>query len=246
MFIIPDLSIIIPAYNEEEYICRTLDFLVIFLDSHSYRYELIIVDDGSTDQTANAVSNWKHLTAANLRLFVNERNMGKGFAVQRGVFESIGHFVIFLDSDLPYELQAIEEFLNALQNCGYDLAIGSRVMPGSLIRGVPVSRLLAGKVFSWMISMLVLRGIPDTQCGFKAFTNHAANEIFRRVRIPGFGFDVELLYVANKLGFVIQHVPVRMMPLQKKNSRVNLFRDPIRMFIDLFTIRWNDFKRKYD
>jgi dolichyl-phosphate beta-glucosyltransferase len=171
--------------------------------------------------------------------------LGKGLAVKRGVLESTGRIVIYADSDLPYGLDAIDLFTEALRH-GYDLAVGSRVEPDSYISGVPLGRRAMGRVFSWMIQALVMRGIPDTQCGFKALTRQAAAETFRRLTIPGFGFDVELLFVARKLGYRIRRVPVRMTNSASRRSSLSVFRDPWRMFRDLFAIRLNDSNGTYD
>lgn len=239
----PDLSIIVPAYNEEVLIVSTLDGLQSYLAARPERYEILVVDDGSSDKTVALAQDWQKRIGADLRVLVNEKNMGKGFSIQRGVFESHGQYIVFIDADLPYELDAIDGFLKALQN-GYDLAIGSRILPGSAVKGVPIPRYLAGQVFSWMVQAVLFRGLPDTQCGFKSFRSDAAREIFRRLTISGFGFDVEMLYVARKLKFSIQPVAVRMIH-HRLGSRVRLVGHSIEMFSDLFTIRRNDWQGKY-
>jgi dolichyl-phosphate beta-glucosyltransferase len=207
-------------------------------------FEIIVVDDGSHDDTVQSVRVW-HQSHPDviLHLLVNETNMGKGFSIRRGVLQSAGKYVIFIDADLPYELYAIDEFLKALRQ-GYDLAIGSRVLPGSQVKGVPALRYAAGQIFSWMVQGVLSTGIPDTQCGFKSFTSVAAREIFRRLTISGFGFDVEMLFIARKLGFSIQPIAVHMIE-HRHRSRVRLFVDSIRMFSNLFTVRLNDWQGKY-
>jgi dolichyl-phosphate beta-glucosyltransferase len=240
----PDLSIIIPAYNEEALIASTLDGLQTYLSARPEQYEIIIVDDGSQDKTVASIQAWKILNGTDLHLLVNQKNMGKGFSIRRGVLESRGRYLIFIDADLPYELYAIDDFLKALRS-GCDLAIGSRVLPGSEVRGVPALRYAAGQVFSWMVQAVLFRGLPDTQCGFKSFTSTAANEIFRRLTIGGFGFDVELLFVARKLKFAIQPVAVRMIE-HRHRSRVRLFNDSLKMFANLFMVRWMDWQGKYE
>ena len=239
----PDLSIIIPAYNEEALIASTLDCLNTYLSARPERYEIIVVDDGSQDRTIESVQRWHKNKDAVLHLLRNEHNTGKGFSIQRGVMESHGAYVIFIDADLPYELYAIDDFLKALQN-GCDLAVGSRVLPGSQVKGVPLTRYLAGQIFSWMVQAVLFRGLPDTQCGFKSFTSVAAKEIFRRVTIGGFGFDVEMLFIARKLKLKIQPVAVRMIE-HRQRSRVRLVIDSIKMFTNLFMVRLNDFQGKY-
>jgi len=240
----PELSIIIPAYNEEALIVSTLDGLKTYLSARSEGYEIIVVDDGSQDKTAMCIEDWKKLNDVNLHLLINEQNIGKGFSIQRGVMESRGRYIIFIDADLPYELDAIEHFLNALRN-GYDLAIGSRVLPGSQVKGVPIVRYASGQIFSWMVQVVLFSGLPDTQCGFKSFKSPAAKEIFRRLTIDGFGFDVEMLFVARKLKLAIQPVPVRMID-HRHRSRVRLVVDSFKMFANLFMVRWNDLQGKYN
>jgi dolichyl-phosphate beta-glucosyltransferase len=240
----PDLSIIIPAYNEEALIAGTLDSLQTYLSARPEQFEIIVVDDGSQDKTVESIQDWKNRDDTDLRLLVNQKNMGKGFSIRRGVLESRGRYVIFIDADLPYELYAIDDFLEALRS-GCDLAIGSRVLPGSEVRGVPALRYAAGQVFSWMVQAVLFRGLPDTQCGFKSFKSAAAKEIFRRLTIGGFGFDVELLFVARKLKFAIQPVAVHMIE-HRHRSRVRLFIDSLKMFSNLFMVRWMDWQGKYD
>lgn len=240
----PDLSIIIPAYNEEALIASTLDGLQTYLSARPEQFEIIVVDDGSQDKTVASIQDWKNRSGTDLRLLVNQQNMGKGFSIRRGVLESRGRYVIFIDADLPYELYAINDFLKALRN-GCDLAIGSRVLPGSEVKGVPAIRYAAGQVFSWMVQAVLFKGLPDTQCGFKSFTSVAAKEIFRRLTIGGFGFDVEMLFVARKLKFAIEPIAVHMIE-HRHRSRVRLFIDSLKMFSNLFMVRWMDWQGKYD
>jgi len=166
---LPELSIIIPAYNEEALITTTLDGLKTYLSTHAETYEIIVVDDGSEDKTARCIQDWMQIHQVDLHLFVNEQNMGKGFSIQRGVRESRGNFIIFIDADLPYELYAIDSFLKALRN-GYDLAIGSRVLPGSKVKGVPVIRYVSGQIFSWMVQAVLFSGLPDTSADSKVLS----------------------------------------------------------------------------
>ena len=239
----PDLSVLIPAYNEEALIVNTLDCLKAYLSARSEKYEIIVVDDGSQDKTAAHIQDWQRSNDADLYLLVNGKNMGKGFSIQRGVMESRGNYVIFIDADLPYELYAIDDFLEALRS-GYDLAVGSRVLPGSQVRGVPIVRYAAGQIFSWMVQAVLFRGLPDTQCGFKSFTSKAAREIFQRTTIGGFGFDVEMLFIARKLKFAVQPIPVHMIE-HRHRSRVRLMIDSLKMFANLFMVRLNDLQGKY-
>jgi glycosyltransferase involved in cell wall biosynthesis len=240
----PELSIIIPAYNEESLIGSTLNCLQSYLSARQERYEIIVVDDGSQDRTVRVVEDWRKKDHPEVHLLVNPENMGKGFSIRRGVQESRGQMIIFTDADLPYELNAIDGFLKALQD-GCDLAIGSRVLPGSEVKGVPMLRYIAGQVFSWMVQAVLFQGLPDTQCGFKSFRAEAAQEIFRRVTIGGFGFDVEMLFIARKRRYAIQAVPVHMIE-HRQRSRVRLLKDSFKMFANLFMVRWNDLQGKYE
>jgi dolichyl-phosphate beta-glucosyltransferase len=240
----PDLSIIIPAYNEEALIVSTLEGLQTHLSTRPEQYEIIVVDDGSQDKTVELIRQWQECNQVELRLLVNSRNMGKGFSIRRGVLESRGQFIIFIDADLPYELQAIDKFLQALRN-GCDLAVGSRVLPGSQVKGVPVLRYISGQIFSWMVQAVLFSGLPDTQCGFKSFRAAAAKDIFRRLTINGFGFDVEMLFVARKRKLAIQPIAVQMID-HRHRSRVRLIVDSFKMFANLFMVRWNDLQGKYN
>ena len=240
----PELSILIPAYNEEALIGSTLDGLKVYLAARPETYEVIVVDDGSQDRTSHCIREWQKTSGVDLQLLINEQNKGKGFSIRRGVMESRGRFIIFVDADLPYELHAIEGFLNALRS-GSDLAVGSRVLPGSQVKGVPVLRYISGQIFSWMVQAVLFQGLPDTQCGFKSFRAGAARDIFRRLTIDGFGFDVEMLFVARKLKLAIQPVPVQMID-HRHRSRVRLIVDSFKMFANLFMVRWNDLQGKYN
>jgi dolichyl-phosphate beta-glucosyltransferase len=240
---LPELSVIIPAYNEEALITSTLDCLNSYLAARPESYEILVVDDGSHDKTVEWIQEWRSKVDAEVRVLSNPQNMGKGFSIRRGVMESGGAYLVFIDADLPYELSAIEEFLHALRN-GSDLAIGSRVLPGSEVRGVPVLRYVAGQIFSWMVQAVLFRGLPDTQCGFKSFTAVAAREVFRRVTIGGFGFDVEMLFIARKLKLRVQPVPVHMIE-HRQRSRVRLLVDSLKMTANLFMVRLNDLQGKY-
>jgi dolichyl-phosphate beta-glucosyltransferase len=238
-----EISVVVPAYNEEALIQSTLDGLRSYLQTRPEPFEIVVVDDGSQDGTVALVNAWQKSNNAIAKLVTNPTNKGKGFSVRRGVQESCGRFIIFMDADLPYELGAIDDFLNALRN-GHDLAVGSRVLPSSSVRGVSAIRYLAGQVFSWLEQAVLGTGLADTQCGFKAFNAKAAREIFRRVTIDGFGFDVEMIYIARKLEYSIHPVAVQMID-RHRASRVRLVEDSVKMFINLFTVRWLDWQGKY-
>lgn len=238
-----ELSLIVPAYNEQELIVASLETLDQFLQVRFVGYEILVVDDGSTDETVDRVRRFSG-TRPNVRLLEQVTNQGKGRAIQRGVLESRGDYIFFMDADLPYDLAAVDVFMTALRS-KYDLAIGSRHMQGSKIRGVPALRYLSGQVFSLLVALLMFPGIRDTQCGLKGFRAEAARQIFKRVRIRKFGFDVEALFIARKRKYAILPIPVQMTGF-RPDSRVRLLLDSSRMFADLFSIRWNDLRGKYD
>lgn len=237
-----ELSLVIPAYNEQDLISSTLDKLGLFLESCCPEFEILVVDDGSLDKTREIVQKYS-MDHPHVRLLAQPANQGKGCAIQRGVFESRGKYIIFTDADLPYDLEAIHSILASLGG-DYDLAIGSRHLDGSEVRDIPVLRYIAGQVFSFLVGILMFPGIHDTQCGFKGFRAEAANEIFKRLTIKKFGFDVEVLYIARKLKYSILLIPVKMTGF-RYDSRIKVLRDSGRMFLDLFSIRWNDWRGKY-
>jgi dolichyl-phosphate beta-glucosyltransferase len=215
-----------------------------YMNTRPEGFEIVVVDDGSRDRTVACVQDWQRRNQVDVQLLVNEANRGKGFSVRHGVMESRGQYILFIDADLPYELHAIDDFLNALHN-GYDLAVGSRVLPGSEVKGVPAVRYIAGQVFSWLERFVLSTGTADTQCGFKGFTAAAAQNIFRRLTIDGFGFDVELFFVARKFKYRIQPVAVQMID-RHRDSRVRLFSDSLEMLLNLFMVRWQDWQGKYN
>jgi dolichyl-phosphate beta-glucosyltransferase len=237
------LSLIVPAYNEQQLIGDSLKILSQYLSTHFQHFEILVVDDGSQDQTAQVVRQFSQDNPC-VRLLAQPSNLGKGRAIQRGVLESQGKYILFMDADLPYDLDALDAFMAALRS-GYDLVIGSRHLKGSEIRDVPPLRYLAGQVFSLLVAVLMFPGIRDTQCGFKGFRAEAARQIFKRVTIRKFGFDVEALYIARKLKYSILPVPVQMTGF-RYDSRIKVLRDSGRMFLDLFAIRLNDRRGKYD
>jgi dolichyl-phosphate beta-glucosyltransferase len=237
-----ELSLVIPAYNEQDLIISTLEELIQFLETRIPKFEILVVDDGSQDKTTEIVQQYS-LGQPRVRLLAQPSNLGKGCAIQRGVLESKGKYIIFVDADLPYNLDAIDSILAALSG-DHDLAIGSRHLEGSEVRDIPLLRYIAGQVFSVLVGILMFPGIHDTQCGMKGFRAEAAREIFKRLTIQKFGFDVEVLYIARKLKYSILPVPVKMTGF-RYDSRINVLRDSGRMFLDLFTIRWNDWRGKY-
>ncbi|HEY59391.1 MAG TPA: glycosyltransferase [Anaerolineae bacterium] len=242
---LPELSVIIPVYNEQELIGLTLESLFSYMAKNYGLCEVVIVDDGSTDSTIEIVKQVDKPPTGKVafRILLNEVNRGKGFSLRRGMLAAKGAVRIFIDADMPFELDAMTNIYHKVST-GCPIVVGARDLPGSTLVSVPFMRFLAGQIFSLLVQLFVFRGVRDTQCGLKGFDKKAATEVFKRTTIDDFGIDVELLFIARKLGFVIERVPVRMTGF-RGDSRVNLLYDSIKMFLELLLIRWNDLRGLY-
>lgn len=231
------LSIVIPAFNEESRLPRTLDRIVAYLSAHRRTAEVLVVDDGSRDGTARVAEGFAKLHPQ-VRLLRNPGNRGKGYSVRHGMLEAAGEWVLFSDADLSAPVEEVEKLFRAIEESGRAVAIGSRALDRSLI-GVhqSVFRENAGRIFN--LAMRAVLGLPhwDTQCGFKLFRRDAARAAFSRVRIEGFGFDAESLFVARKLGFPAIEVPVRWDHVD--GTKVSMTGDSARMLMDLARVRFN-------
>lgn len=235
------LSIVIPAYNEEVRILPTLETIRSYLDQQTYSWEVLVVDDCSRDRTRGLVAGFVEKNKK-FTLLTNDRNLGKGAAVKKGMLKAHGSFRLFFDADLSIPIEEIDRFFAEIKN--YDIVIGSRRVAGAvLIKRQPVVREASGRIFSVLVRLFTLRGFLDTQCGFKMFTAKAAQAIFPKLTIERFGFDVEALFIAKKRGFKIKEAPVRW--VDSPQSQVRLWRDASRMFLDLFRIRLNNWRNLY-
>ena len=235
----PELSIIIPAYNEGKRLDRALSRIRDYFRNRPGppdALEILVVDDGSTDDTAQIARDWARDLPA-VRLVSNAKNRGKGFSVRHGLLEARGHIALFTDADLSAPIEESEKLLASIRE-GYDIAIGSRAADRSLIF-VHQSRLreIAGMIFNAWVR--ILTGLPfrDTQCGFKAFVREPSLVVFRQQRIERFGFDPEILFLARRHGLRMAEVPVRW--AHDPGTKVHLIRDSFLMFADLIYIRWN-------
>jgi dolichyl-phosphate beta-glucosyltransferase len=228
------LSIVIPAYNEESRLPPTLLKIHDFLTARAYDAEIIVVDDGSRDRTTERVSALQpHLPL--LRLQTHRTNTGKDFAVFTGIKLATRRAVLFTDADLSTPIEDVERLWGAYDR-GWQVVIGSRRLPSSEIPvPQPLHRRAMGRVFSGMVSLLCLRGIRDTQCGFKLFGTEAIRRILPLVRTQGFAFDVEILMRARSLGYRIAEVGVRWN--DAADSRIRPFKDSTRMFLQLLRMR---------
>ncbi len=235
------LSIIIPAYNEEKRIPNTLLKLLNHLSTKSYQWEIILVDDGSTDRTSEIAR--EVIKNNNLTVIKNHLNQGKGYSVKRGVLASTGKVLLFSDADFSTPIEELDKMLLWIDE-GYDVVIGSRALPESIIEmRQPWYRQLMGKTFNLLVKSLVLKGFNDTQCGFKCFTRESALQVFTLQRLPGFAFDVEILYIAQKCGFKIKEQPVRW--INSPESKVHILKGPLSMILELLKIRFYDWKGYY-
>ena len=237
----PFLSIIIPAYNEENRLPNSLEQVFRFLEKQSYASEVIVVENGSSDKTLEVSQSFAK-QHKNLRVIHNEQR-GKGGAVLRGIREAHGEYVFICDADLSMPVEEISKFLPPLLT-DYDIAIGSREAPGAVRYNEPYYRHLTGRVFNMLIRLMVLPDLQDTQCGFKCMRAVVARDIFRFQTLTGWAFDVELLYIARHHGYRILEVPIDWH--FNADSKVRVLRDSWRMFVDLLVIRRNAWRGRYD
>lgn len=237
----PEISVIIPAYNERERLPQTLELVSHYLRSLPYASEIIVVDDGSRDGTEQVVIELAK-TIPNLFLVSNDRNHGKGFSVRHGMLEARGRIALFTDADLSAPIEESQKLFAALETA--DVAIGSRALNRRLIE-IHQSRWreLAGILFNLIVRLLTGLPFEDTQCGFKAFAMPESRIIFEQQRIEDFGFDPEILFLARRHGLRIVEVPVRWS--HDPRTKVHVLRDSAKMFLDLLLILWNDLLGRY-
>lgn len=237
----PDLSIIIPSFNEEKRLPSTLERIASYVKSSGRKTEVIVVDDGSTDRTREVADSFRG-RIENLRVVPNGVNRGKGYSVRHGSLEASGEIVLFTDADLSAPIEEADKLLAKMNQ--YDVAIGSRAMNRELIE-VHESRFreFAGIVFNRIVRTLLRLPFVDTQCGFKAFRREKCKIIFEQQTIERFGFDPELLYLARHHGLRTIEVAVRW--AHSPATKINMWRDSLQMFVDVLIIRWNGMRGKY-
>lgn len=231
---VPFLAVVIPAYNEEVRLAHSLERVSAYFQAQTYTWQVTIVSDGSTDQTDDLVR--KHAAAdPRFRLLSYQPNRGKGYAVRKGILESPGQIILFCDADLATPQAETAKLLAAIES-GADVAIGSRPLrESSLDVRQPWYREFLGRAFNLAVRSLAVRGIHDTQCGFKMFTRAAADAIFSRCALDGFSFDLEALMIARDLGLKIEEIPIHW--AHQEGSKVSLMRDGPRMLSDLVKVR---------
>jgi glycosyltransferase involved in cell wall biosynthesis len=241
----PHLSIVIPAYNEENRIGRTIIETFDYLDKQNYSSEVIVVNDGSTDHTVEAVRSFERRTGGRLRLIENPGNRGKGYSVRNGMLKADGAIALFFDADLATPTSEIVKVVGPIAEGRYDVVFGSRALDRSLI-GTHQSffRETVGRAGNLIQFALTGLRFKDTQCGFKAFRREAAQSVFRLQQIDGFGFDPEILFIAKKQRWRLLETPVRWNHIE--GSKLNPITAPIKALMEVSTIRLNDLLGKYD
>lgn len=228
------LSVVIPAYNEEARLPATLGRVLAYLQRQPYTWEVLVVDNGSTDRTSDTVRSVAEGQPM-LRLLREERR-GKGLAVRKGLLAARGEYRFICDADLSMPIEEVDRFLPPVLG-GADIAIGSREAPGAVRYGEPAYRHWIGRVFNWLVRLLAVPGFHDTQCGFKCFRAAVAEDLFSVQRLDGWTFDVEVLFIALRRGYRVVEVGIPW--YFEPGSRVHPLRDSVRMLIDLFRIRRN-------
>lgn len=238
-----EISVVVPAYNEEKRIANSLPVIWEALASRFARFEILVVDDGSSDRTAEKVMDFADAGQSEVRVIRYETNRGKGYAVRTGMLAAQGDIIVFSDADLSTPMDELDKLKSVLDQ-GCDIAFGSRALVDSKIElRQPFYRLLMGKTFNKIVQVLALPGVWDSQCGFKMFKRAAAKELFGSSRIEGFSFDVEILFLARKRGFVCREVGVKW--VNSLESKVNPIIHSLQMLKDLISMRCNYFCNKY-
>ena len=239
--VLPELSIVIPSFNEELRLPVTLAEISAYIRASKRETEVIVVDDGSTDRTADVANSFRG-EIQQLRIVANDTNRGKGYSVRHGMTEARGRIVLFTDADLSAPIDEADKLLAALAD--HDVAIGSRALDRSLISvRQSLFREYAGIVFNFIVRFILRLPFVDTQCGFKAFRRERCRVIFQQQRIERFGFDPELLYLARHHGLSAAEIPVRW--AHSPATKVSMLRDSLQMFADIFIIRWNALSGRY-
>jgi dolichyl-phosphate beta-glucosyltransferase len=238
----PTYSIVLPAYNESARIAATIEKISVFAAQRGWQTETIVVNDGSSDDTADVVRRCA-ATRPGVRLLQNPGNRGKGYSVRHGMLEAQGEVLLFSDADLSSPIAEAEKLFAAIA-AGADIAIGSRWLKTELqLRRQPLHRQIYGRIFNLALRLILGIQFKDTQCGFKAFTRRAAQTLFPLQRIERWGFDPELLYLAKRLQLQVEEVPVAW--AHREGTRINPLRDGMLMFGEMLQIRWNGLRGEY-
>ena len=236
----PFLSVIIPAYNESRRLPATLDKILAYFARQPYTTEVVVVENGSTDTTADVVRRYmaEYPTVKLMRSQVR----GKGNAVREGMLTCQGAYLFMCDADLSMPIAELDKFFPDGQ-ATWDIAIASREAPGAVRHDEPPLRHLMGRVFNFLVKVIAIPRFEDTQCGFKCFKREVARDVFARQTLTGWGFDVEVLYIALKRGYRVVEIPIHW--YYQSDSRVRPVHDTLRMIRELLLVRWNDVQGRY-
>ncbi len=241
------LTVVIPAFNEAKNIKSTVNEVTGFLNGKGYRYEVIIVDDGSDDDTLDIVKRYKAINSnGNIKILENISNRGKGYAVRNGIMQATGDYILFMDADNSTRIFELERMLPGFKD-GYDIIIGSRRLkniPGDIVISQPSYRHILGEIYIYLSRLFFKISVRDYNCGFKLFTSNVAKKIFSKQRMDDWSFDLETLFLAEKYNFKIKELPVNWKHCE--GSKVRPVLDGIKSFISLFKIKVNDISKKYD
>lgn len=236
----PYLSVVIPAYNEEVRILPTIGAIASYISGLGFPWELLIADDGSKDSTRTLVS---ELEFANLRLLTTPQNGGKGSAVRRGMLAAQGQYVLFADADNSTPIEELDRLLDKLRHEGYDMAVGSRAALGADVANKSILRRTLSGGLRWINRAVLRIQVEDTQCGFKLYTQEAARRLHQAQTVMGFSFDLEILFLAQKLGYRIAEVPVNW--IDAPGSKVDTSKEVVRFLKEMARIRMNDLQGAY-
>lgn len=241
MIPLPYFSLIIPCYNTHEVIEKQLPQLLLFLASKKFSCEIILVDDGSADgQRLQSIAELYKCV-----YLKNDKNMGKGAAVRKGMLQAEGRFVLFTDSDIPFTYDSIDVILTYLDNKEFHLVVGDRTLETSSYYGkITLMRKLSSSLFTFFVGRFVTTGMNDTQCGLKGFRKEIAQDIFSVSRLNGFAFDVEIIYISMKRNYDIKRISVKLR--NQEGSTVSLLRHSLPMILDLLKIKWNHIRGYYN
>lgn len=237
---VPHLSIVIPAYNEQERIVTTIGAIASHVSDLGFPWELLIADDGSKDQTVKICED---LGLVNMKVLKAPKNGGKGSAVQRGMLAAQGSYVLFADADNSTPIEEVSKLLAKLEKDGFDVAVGSRAAEGAEEGKKSFLRKILSGGLRWIVKNIFRIGVKDTQCGFKMYTRAAAQKLHSKQTVMGFSFDLEILYLASKFGYAIAEVPVAW--VDAPGSKVDTRKEVQRFLRDLFRIWLNDMNGLY-